>query len=112
MASNADGGTLKEKPVEYKDLKTITEQIESCGYECIAGPLHMNVAWEQLKNKTELYIVVNGNSKEPVQHTNGNGGWGFMVFTNEAEARSRADQWNRDNHGGMKVLDVKHLLGV
>jgi hypothetical protein len=30
-------------------LAEIIEQLEACGYECEAGPLENNVAWQELK---------------------------------------------------------------
>ncbi|WP_198156241.1 hypothetical protein [Paenibacillus sp. D9] len=34
-------------------LQEIVEQLEWCGYECEAGKLHMNVAFEELKRRAE-----------------------------------------------------------
>ncbi|WP_198404143.1 hypothetical protein ACJGE4_15345 [Bacillus velezensis] len=33
---------------EFKTLKEIVEQLEDCGYECEAGPLVNNVAFQKL----------------------------------------------------------------
>lgn len=34
-------------------LQEIIEQLEACGYECEAGPLENNVAWQELKQKAQ-----------------------------------------------------------
>lgn len=34
---------------KYDSLATIVGQLESCGYECVAGPLEMNVAFQELQ---------------------------------------------------------------
>jgi hypothetical protein len=36
-------------------LAEIIEQLESCNYECEAGPLENNVAWQELKKVAYLY---------------------------------------------------------
>lgn len=33
---------------EFKTLNEIVEQLKSCGYECEAGPLENNVAFQKL----------------------------------------------------------------
>lgn len=35
------------------DVQTAINQIESCGYECIGGPLKDNTAWQWLRNMQE-----------------------------------------------------------
>ncbi|WP_332648876.1 hypothetical protein [Lysinibacillus sp. 54212] len=36
-----------------KELKEIVEQLESCGYVCVAGPLENNTAFVRLKELAE-----------------------------------------------------------
>lgn len=36
------------------NLKEIVEQLESCNYECEAGPLENNVAFIELKKRVEF----------------------------------------------------------
>jgi len=38
---------------EYKTLTEIVDQLEWCGYECIAGPLENNTAFIALKEMSK-----------------------------------------------------------
>lgn len=42
-------------------LREIIEQLESCNYECEAGNLENNVAWQELKVRTVFLEIVMGN---------------------------------------------------
>ncbi|WP_193744531.1 MULTISPECIES: hypothetical protein [Bacillus amyloliquefaciens group] len=50
---------------EFKTLKEIVEQLKDCGYECEAGPLVNNVAFQKLvelagvsvESGEEIYFV-------------------------------------------------------
>lgn len=46
---------------EFKTLKEIVEQLKNCGYECEAGPLVNNVAFQKL---SELAGVVDESGEE------------------------------------------------
>lgn len=53
---NLDGSNppyCSEKEGESMNLKQIVEQLESCNYECEAGPLVNNVAFIALKEKAK-----------------------------------------------------------
>lgn len=39
-------------------LKPIVEQLESCGYECVAGSLSKNVDFIKLKEMSEAETIV------------------------------------------------------
>ncbi|MGM0904229.1 MAG: hypothetical protein ACQEXB_24395 [Bacillota bacterium] len=36
-------------------MDKLLKEIEECGYECEAGSLELNVAWQELKEKVERY---------------------------------------------------------
>lgn len=87
---------------------TLIETIESCNFECAAGPLALSVDWQNLKSAISLFVIVKGG--EIVSHTSGKGGWRFLVHTNEAEAQATAEQWNRERYGGRVLCEVRPLL--
>ena len=57
---------------EFKTLKDIVEQLKDCGYECEAGPLVNNVAFQKLaamaevdvESGEEIYYVEQADHKE------------------------------------------------
>lgn len=42
--------------LEFKTLKEIVEQLKDCGYECEAGPLVNNVAFQKLAELADVEI--------------------------------------------------------
>ncbi|MGN9867325.1 hypothetical protein [Bacillus swezeyi] len=41
---------------DFKTLKEIVEQLKDCGYECEAGPLVNNVAFQKLAELAEVEL--------------------------------------------------------
>ena len=90
----------------------LIENIEGYGFECEAGPLSKCVDWENLKTTVDLWVVVKcwAGAENIVRHTNGQGGWRFMVHTNEGEAQASADRMNRESYNGQQICVAQHLL--
>lgn len=84
------------------------QKIEEYGFECEAGSLHFCIDWESLKKCVDLWIV---KVREQIcMHTSGNGGWRFMVFTNEKEAEYYANRTNKECFEGAPFCIVGKLL--
>ncbi len=90
----------------------LIEKIESCNFECEAGPLALSEDWATLRKIVDLWMVVieRGGKTAPILHTSGKGGWRFVVYTNKGEAQSMADKFNRENYGGNQICDVRHFI--
>lgn len=92
----------------------LIEQLSDYGFECQAGPIKNAVPFLELQKRCDLWVIEERN--QTVLHTSGKGGWRFMAFTNEAEAQSMADHWNRERRGIEKSdgenlgFVVRHLL--
>jgi len=42
------------KPTQYRNLAKVVAQLESCGFECEAGPLRLNDAFLWLKDASKI----------------------------------------------------------
>ncbi|KKM05691.1 hypothetical protein LCGC14_1751490 [marine sediment metagenome] len=77
-------------------MENLIDQIESCDYECQAGPLTLNVDWQKLKEVAAIHadrLWVIQFRGQVVQHTAGYGGWRYWVFTNKKEGEALASEW-------------------
>jgi len=95
-----------------RESNLLTEKVEAYGFSCEAGPLESCKDWINLKETTDLWVVIKrwAGADKLVCHTDGYGGWRFMAHTNKAEAQSSADRMNRECFGGQKLCVAMPLL--